>query len=490
MDIFATAITAGEVVLQFVRACATYSDDAESLGARFQWDLRALRSIRDYFEQREAQNANQQLSEQDAALLEQTAKCLDILVSKVQKSLHKINRKGFLRGIFNRGMWIARQADLKEMEKEVYEWTKRFDVRVLGLPIELRAVIPASPEARPPTVIKSNTRLREFLELATSSQEMRAREMISENSLELAEAITRLGDFCFRPVQREGKQLIFASRQVSHTVSPQTPSFDKLQSEMGMLAAALNCLDSAADIRLLKVESFFYHANTRRFLFAQASPYPIVSMMTLEDVIHEDHFPKAQATLDRRIKLAMKLAEAVFFLHAAGFVHKNITSSSIVALRRLNMDLAASLDDSYLMGFDLIRGIDSVTSKEGAVRQHEDLARSIWEFDLFQHPHRLCGHNSQRFTKSYDVYSLGVVLLEIGLWETLPEAVDGLNENDPSGWTEKLLDTASVLGPRTGTRYQRIVAWCLGINGNAVLKEEDFVEHVLDPLDEIASLLS
>jgi serine/threonine protein kinase len=172
--------------------------------------------------------------------------------------------------------------------------------------------------------------------------------------------------------------------------------------------------------------------------------------MTLEGIIKGDSFPTAETTLNQRLKLVLKLAEAVFFLHAAGFIHKNITSSSIIALQRPGSTPSSSLGDSYLMGFGLIRGVDSRTSNEGAVREAEERVGLIWVFDIFQHPDRLCGGISPRYTKTYDVYSLGVVLLEIGWWEPLSEAVQALNEDDPSSWAKEILGTVPALGPRTG----------------------------------------
>ncbi|KAI1198475.1 hypothetical protein F5X97DRAFT_299258 [Nemania serpens] len=489
MDVFGTTITAGAIILDFVGACAAYSEEAASLKARFEWDMHALKAVRDYFEQRKAQNANQQLSPHDAALLERTAGYLDNLVSKVQRSLHKIQRKGLINNVINRGMWIARQADLKEMEAEVYEWTRRFDVRVLGLPQKLRASIPAGVDVEPPSVIRSNNRLRSFLDLTSPVMKKQARMKRLENSDKLAARITARGEACFLPMQEGDKQLLFASRSVSPAIIPETPVFDKLEFEMGMLAAALSCLDRDTGIRLLRVESYFYHAGLNQFVFIHVAPYPVVSIMDLEDVIKQDCFPSTDATLDGRFTLALKLAEAVFFLHTAGFVHKNITSSSVVFLERLDSS-SFSLDGCYLMGFDLIRGVDAKTSKEGAVRNNEEKPRPIWEFDIFQHPDRLCGKESPRYTKTYDVYSLGVVLLEIGLWEPFIEIVPGVNEDDPSDWTTELLEAASMLGARTGSKFQRIVTWCLSVDGSEVVTESMFVEHVLDPLEEIANALS
>jgi len=263
-------------------------------------------------------------------------------------------------------------------------------------------------------------------------------------------------------------------------------------SEMGELAAALNCLDPAADIRLLKGEFYFYHADGNQSLFAQKPPYPTTSMMTLEEMISGDPFPMVEASLNERLKLAYKLAEAVFFLHTANFVHKNITSSSVVALRRPSSspgEIIPDIDDTYLMGFDLVRGTEAITYREGAISRSEE-KRSMWDFDVFQHPDRLQGHSSLRYIKTYDVYSLGVVLLEVGLWEPLERMAGGLKEEDRSSWARELLDVVPQLGARTGEKYQSLVAWCLGLEGNHVVKDSDFVYEVLDPLEEIVNALS
>ncbi|KAL7903632.1 hypothetical protein HDV63DRAFT_131586 [Trichoderma sp. SZMC 28014] len=489
MDIFGTVITAGGLILEFVGACAAYSDDAKALKARFEWDLRALKTIQDYFNQRQADNANAQLSPGDVALLEQTADYLDSLVGKVHRSLHKLKRKGLLNDILNRGMWIARQSELKDMEREIHAWTQRFDVRVLGLPPELRAIIPANAEAGPPSVVKSSNRLRGFLDLTANIKQTRAKDMRLQDSDKLAKKIIGRGSFCFLPLQEGDQQLVFASRKVSPEVIFGTPIFEQLEFDMGVLAAALNCLDPTTGIRLLKVESFFYHAETSQFIFTQVSPFSIVSTMTLENFIAGDPFPDTQNTLNERFKLALKLAESIFFLHTAGFVHKNVTSSSIVVLQRREPFLSP-LEDFYLMGFDLIREVDGRTSDKKAARGVVEVQRPIWEYDIFQHPDRLLRERQQRYTKTHDVYSLGVVLLEIGYWEPLSEILPDLDDSSPSSWARELMEAASALGPRTGECYQRLVAWCLGLDGNGIVKEGEFLQHVLDPLDEMVNALS
>ena len=497
MDIFNTAITAGGLILQFLGACRAYSAEARSLAARFHWDLRVLKAIRDYFHQRQLCNANGQLSPEDEALLEGTATYLDSFVATVQQSLGKIERKRLMKSTFNRVMWMARRADLQDMEKEIFDWTRRFDVRVLGLPPEIRTIIPVTgpmdDEAESPPIVRSNKRLEEFLALTPKLKKAIANKMLLENPTELASKIEARRDISFLPIQDGPEQTIFATRKSSPSIAEGTVEFQDLVSDMGELAAALNCLDPAADIKLLKVEYYFYYTQSKQFFFAHHPPYPVSSMMTLETMIRAEPFPDVSAPLNQCLRLGYKLAEAVFFLHAAGFLHKNITSTSVVALRRRwqteDEALEDSVDETYLMGFDLVRADAAITTQEGTMRRSE-ARRSIWDFDIFQHPDRLRGAESPRYIKTYDVYSLGVVLLEIGFWKPLPDIVQRLNQVETSTWPMSLSKTLKVMSARTGEKYERVVAWCLNLKGNKIVKDSEFIEKVLDPLEDLIHALS
>lgn len=492
MDIFGTTIAAGTLIAQFLSAYSAYSREARSLKARFDWDLRALQAIADHFEQRKREGVNSELSQADQTILEDTGRYLGSLMEKVQQSLGKIERKGLLKRGLTRAMWVANRTELKEMEDEVYSWTRRFDVRVLGLPPELGKIIPTAGEAGLPAVIKSNYTLRDFIHENADEKLAKAKEMLLSYPERLISTMTGWRDIGWLPVRNGSEQIIFSSRSVPEASALGTPDFPSLESDMGVLAAALSCLDPAADIRLLKVEYYFYHNESKQFLFAHFPPYPTISMLMLEAVMDGDPFPETEVTLGLRLRLAYKLAEAIFFLHTAGFLHKNITSSSIVALRRRDRSGSTSLiENVYLMGFDLIRGMEARTTKEGAVRQHGEEPRGTWSFDIFQHPDRQEKERSKDYKKVYDIYSLGVVLLEIGMWQPCGRIDMNLDLENPRTWRETFIEVAtSHLGPRIGERYQRLVCWCLSLTSDNNITEADFAQLVMDPLENMYSALA
>lgn len=73
------------------------------------------------------------------------------------------------------------------------------------------------------------------------------------------------------------------------------------------------------------------------------------------------------------------------------------------------------------------------------------------------------------------MYSLGVVLLEVGLWRPLDIADEQhLNFADTSGWPEELLRIAEGLVKIVGLRYCRLVKWCLSLKGDTIVEGVDF----------------
>ncbi|PYI31380.1 hypothetical protein BP00DRAFT_415681 [Aspergillus indologenus CBS 114.80] len=113
-------------------------------------------------------------------------------------------------------------------------------------------------------------------------------------------------------------------------------------------------------------------------------------------------------TLNERVRLANSLARSVVFLHSSSFVHKSITPENII-LCRLSKD---SLGIPFLVGFDQFRLAEGPTYLSGD---------KAWERNLYRHPRRQGIHPEDEYTMQHDVYSLGVCLLEIGLWTSFVE---------------------------------------------------------------------
>lgn len=103
------------------------------------------------------------------------------------------------------------------------------------------------------------------------------------------------------------------------------------------------------------------------------------------------------------------MARGVIFLHSASFVHKNIRPETV---------LTTESGASYLVGFQKFRAAASHTYMIGD---------ALWHENLYRHPTRQGMVPENMYTMLHDVYSLGVCLLEIGLWASFVHYALGSN---------------------------------------------------------------
>ena len=115
-----------------------------------------------------------------------------------------------------------------------------------------------------------------------------------------------------------------------------------------------------------------------------------------------------------RFELARKLVRAVTFLYASGWLHKNIRLESIVFFRKPN---ETDPEDRTATALDLERPPASSSSGPGSRPAPLLLNQHRWRINLdhYQHPTKHHYPPSCGTAPHFDVYSLGLVLLAIGL---------------------------------------------------------------------------
>jgi hypothetical protein len=134
-----------------------------------------------------------------------------------------------------------------------------------------------------------------------------------------------------------------------------------------------------------------------------------------------------------------------------GWVHQGIASYNIVFF----YDDVGNVDyaNPYLCGFEYAR-------HEGAPSS----ARIVEQFELnvYRHPERQGIPNASHH-KEHDIYSYGVLLLEIGLWDLAEELFRSRKkEITPRDMAKRLRNTArKELGFYAGTAYQNATTLCL-----------------------------
>lgn len=129
------------------------------------------------------------------------------------------------------------------------------------------------------------------------------------------------------------------------------------------------------------------------------APSEVTAPRSLRNILSDK---PSETPLNERIDVALGLARAILFLHASSFVHKSIRPENVLVFGSGK----AKLGKPYLVGFEKFRLSTTATQRFG-----DDL----WEKNLYRHPVRQGVRPQEDFIMQHDVYSLGVVLLEIGL---------------------------------------------------------------------------
>jgi serine/threonine protein kinase len=198
------------------------------------------------------------------------------------------------------------------------------------------------------------------------------------------------------------------------------------------------------------------------FNLPKASSSELISLQTLME--EAQTYEKGRFFLGDQFTLAQGLASAVYQLHFSGLLHKGIRSSNIHFFKPASAPETwrADPNDFFLMGYELSRMIatPSVSAKPGDT---PDSARYV-------HP-KYWDSVETGFRPYYDIYSLGVVLIEIALWKTAKRMARELNTNPER--TEISLKQWQTVVPkiliplveqRAGRVYGDVVRMC--IEGN------------------------
>lgn len=227
-----------------------------------------------------------------------------------------------------------------------------------------------------------------------------------------------------------------------------------------------------------------------------------------------------KVSLSYRVDIAQQLAKSVNYVHALNFVHQSIRPESFLVWNGTESKLPAT----FLVGFEKFRSADGDTNLVGDAE---------WAANIYRHPSRQGERLVELYKMQHDIYSLGICLLEIGLWAPLvrydtkegmapsarPGAVfdDYMKENasahPPSRVNSDLLlsgDTLksylvglakTELPSLAGDKYAEIVVTCLtcldqednGFGDESEMVDEDgilvgvrFIEAILLRLNEIA----
>ncbi len=156
--------------------------------------------------------------------------------------------------------------------------------------------------------------------------------------------------------------------------------------------------------------------------------------------------------LEDRFRLAHDLAVSLLSFHEAGWLQKNISSFNIGFFHHKDESWLHAMDKPYFLGYLNSRPSDDSASTEYVENPLET---------AYQHPEYLGGRGSVRYRLQFDYYSLGLILLEIGRWESLEHMSE---KTGTRGEMRDRLrnDKLKRLGQNMGSIYQNATTLCLG----------------------------
>ena len=180
---------------------------------------------------------------------------------------------------------------------------------------------------------------------------------------------------------------------------------------------------AAADpytMHVLCCEGYVHRPDLRQFQTILKFPPGVGSPRTLRDLLL-DPDPQVEPSITSRVQLCKEIATAILYTHTASLVHKAIQPEAILLLRKIDYDdyrpregtntlKVSPLGIPFLTGFGQAR--QETLDTYSSLRENTD-----WEQDLYSHPLRQ-GQPTTKYTLAHDIYSIGVVLLEIGLWRS------------------------------------------------------------------------
>ncbi|KAK0515020.1 hypothetical protein JMJ35_002399 [Cladonia borealis] len=496
MDVFQTTAKTLQLLYGFFKPFFKHKKDSESLSIRLQWDLRVLDKLQNTLIA--LQQSGVSADDADQILWNDSVKYLEDLTGRLQGIQYNIKNKS------NMLTWWSDEQDYRELERELREWTQRFDVHLLALPYSMRSNIDlTSLDANLATpFLAAQSRIEGFRRDSQAAKAESMRQMLIEDHADQFSEQRAPGKHTF--VKFKGKDVIVEYKKIPTRFLEQERSkvSEVFNNSIAEICAILNHCDPPST-GVLKSLGFFHvlDGENPRCGIVYAIPTTLMQGDSIPRTLSSILTEPAGHTLEQRFELARKLATAVFFLHSVGWVHKAIRSSNVIVLQSSQIPetrrYPISLGDPYLVNLESARG----------VQEHSDpsdrLKRALFEQDIYDHPYRVSeGQNVDlKYSMVHDVYSLGVVLLEIGFWNpmTLYQSrfivdreqgdIAGVRMKTPIERREVLLKLARTSAIYMGRKYATIVENCLNLEGSQH-GHVGFIKDVLGQLERLSAAMN
>jgi Prion-inhibition and propagation/Protein tyrosine and serine/threonine kinase len=194
--------------------------------------------------------------------------------------------------------------------------------------------------------------------------------------------------------------------EIELTDTPDCPHGERIpesvQRNAERLVALLRAKEKPAEFCVPFCLGYVTDAAKKMFGFMYEAPIANVKPKSLLQLLSGRPAP-----IKRRVALAQRLATCMLYLHAVNWLHKSLRSASILFFSETEPDIRRP----FLANFEYSRPDENNETFTGAP--------VAIEWALYCHPDYI--GRPDFFRKSYDIYSLGIILLEIAFWKRAEE---------------------------------------------------------------------
>ena len=494
-----------EIIDNAIEALRGYQNagvEADKLRLAFEADSVALKRFGAILTNITTVAANVEVSDEEKKLHEDIITLLQSLETRLGKRLAKLASTRLKEeGLSTKAAWaLWRKKDLEKLEKELGDWIRRVWVIYAAIDAEFQLKQKRS---------TSEGRMESLVNLFS---QFSVRPVKDEELLKPLHEFTVQGE----PSRR------MATSTTDSSVQPPSPrgiveymyrsySEDLDPDEIASIGSAIRDLarvlyhSDPQQTRILQSYGYFHDTRTRRYgLLYELPPAKTWAtdasgqwrVLSLRDLLNRaPHFP-----LNHRLRFCCDLAQAVLYVHLVGWVHKSIRPDNILVFQEHGeAELAATaarrrfpyaLASPYLAGFEYARNAKALSDRKSDAE---------WRVNIYRHPKRQFLEQNAEYTMAHDIYSLGVVFLEVGLWGSngfVPfQKRDGVFKGcSPEKVREELLNIAAGgkwdgVAVMMGENFAQIVSYCLKIDEKQEVASSGFVQEIWLKLDEMRSAL-
>lgn len=207
------------------------------------------------------------------------------------------------------------------------------------------------------------------------------------------------------------------------------------------------------EFHTLQCTRWFHESSNHRFGLVFENPVGFDDFKSLRELIQTPNATQ-KPTLGQRFSIIRSVGEALLRWHtSANWVHQGIASHNILFFKPVDSPIF-DYNNPYLCGFEFSRPSDGVS---------DSVIVEDFEMNVYRHPSRQ-GAPSEYHTKKHDLYSFGILMLEVGIWDLVGNCFNAKLRINLS--PQKMQDhikrhARKRLGHYMGAAYERGASRCL-----------------------------